>query len=541
MLEYIYFVKCPNCEDEHFYFFNDAKDFAMGCLSQKPIITQVEVNRNDFGECTDSCDLGTVWSWEDMMANDEPAKCVFTADDLKGGGYDPEFDDLDNSLEPVIRKPVPAGMTIESLVEEMEENEDTVECKWCDELFDKSECRYEVDLGWLCSRCQQAIASRGEALTFRDGFLDEDLDTTAISKAIEDVLNKAVDQVDDEHKLQILLTLSEFTTPEKLDEVFKLIKGFVGADPVLTDEDKDVIARKLNIDRALLDPANTILSAIAFIYKKAPVAAGVILDVLEISPVDELIAGIPSGGWGAVVTAILSCIPDKALIGALMSIRNFITDKVFNTIKNIIINKVLPEPETEALTEASKYKNSVELHYDSLTAEITTEVIPATYWDPADYIEGEYTDEFDFEVDIDTVAEALWNEFISEEDVADVPGGLAALEDEATWRAYLDTHLDILLEKYNDKLLEYFREDAEEAASEVFQERYNELHNEGPDPDRAYDEWRDENRFSEGVQTSFLETLEEPDDYRKHLVMCPECGDSSFDTETGICVACGFN
>jgi hypothetical protein len=26
-----------------------------------------------------------------------------------------------------------------------------------------------------------------------------------------------------------------------------------------------------------------------------------------------------------------------------------------------------------------------------------------------------------------------------------------------------------------------------------------------------------------------------------HLKLCPECGKETFDTETGICVACGFN
>ena len=101
-------------------------------------------------------------------------------------------------------------MTIEQLVETMEENEDHVECAgceelfpkedcfrkegigwlcgdcedrivkctWCDELYDKGECRYEVDLGWLCDRCEAGIKSRGETLTFREGnywdFLDED-------------------------------------------------------------------------------------------------------------------------------------------------------------------------------------------------------------------------------------------------------------------------------------------------------------------------------------------------------------------------------
>lgn len=309
MITYTYIVRCPECEDEFFDFFDEAKDFAMGCLTKKPIITQTEVNRNDFGECTDHCDLGTVWSWEDLMkeTGTEPATSVFNKDDLKliADGKDPEFDAIDNSVdfeipevserEPISenaiqdggfrtdgyrtalacydsddfdinvefgmqdeeeyevedqlyllqpgqtvadlvvylsrecgftsiyvygetsanrneirtatrfttvpgahdyrhygtiedrlveecaekdRKPIPEGMTIEELVEEMEENEDTVECTWCNDLFDKSECRKEVDLGWLCSRCEMAIKSRGETLTFREGnywdFLDED-------------------------------------------------------------------------------------------------------------------------------------------------------------------------------------------------------------------------------------------------------------------------------------------------------------------------------------------------------------------------------
>ena len=106
MIEYIYFVKCPNCEDEPFSFFDEAQHYALGCLSNKPIITQTEVTRNDFGECTDHCDLGTVWSWEDMMGEGgyteaEPTKSIFTKDDLKlmADGKDPEFDEIDNSVD----------------------------------------------------------------------------------------------------------------------------------------------------------------------------------------------------------------------------------------------------------------------------------------------------------------------------------------------------------------------------------------------------------------------------------------------------------
>lgn len=254
MIEYIYFVKCPSCEhweDEHFSFFNDAKDFALSCLSNKPIITQIEVDRNDFGECVDSQDLGTVWSWEDVMS-DVPSKPEFSVLDksttLDCDDIDAEFDSLDNNVsvniddlsqvpdnfrnpmeiheavklatnkrgdylvkaesghgytvfnqndcwiggingeddekaiqrfnnndldESISRKPIPKNMTIKELVEEMEENEDEVECKWCHELFDKSECNYEVDLGWLCDQCTAAIRSRGESLTFSDEPLEE--------------------------------------------------------------------------------------------------------------------------------------------------------------------------------------------------------------------------------------------------------------------------------------------------------------------------------------------------------------------------------
>jgi hypothetical protein len=328
MVTYIYFVKCPNCEDEHFDFFDDAKAFALGCLSQKPIITQTEVCRNDFGECTDSCDLGTVWSWEDMMKDAEPEDTVFSKDETFGisEGLDdfddfdigPQIDEFDNSLDfeiedeevseresgyydfeescrkPITeateipsddcyvitttegttrfyikkidfnsgvlpeepydwfttdlsnaqtfssakmageyfaerkladnvfalgpnnrrvrfydyvktpyecwlidagyikeacseRKPIPEGMTIEQLVEEMEENEDTVECTQCNELFDKSTCRKELNLGWCCSRCADDLIARGEGPVFKSDnywdFLDEDVESLGEAKA----------------------------------------------------------------------------------------------------------------------------------------------------------------------------------------------------------------------------------------------------------------------------------------------------------------------------------------------------------------------
>ena len=227
MIQYIYFVKCPDCEDEHFDFFNDAKDFALGCLSKKPIITQTEVNRNDFGECIDSSDLGTIWSWEDIVKDtEEEPLSTFSKYETVGVDLDsdPEFTALDNSLDDIpdnFRKPVPADMSIDALVEEMEENEDTVECKWCEELFDKSECHYEVDLGWLCSRCEAAIKSRGEPLTFRENnywdFLDEE-DAELTEASLADVASAANAEFDSHWTSDDLLDMSGITEePRHMD------------------------------------------------------------------------------------------------------------------------------------------------------------------------------------------------------------------------------------------------------------------------------------------------------------------------------------
>jgi hypothetical protein len=287
MIQYIYFLKCPNCEDEPFDFFDEAKASALSCLGSKPIITQVEVNRNDFGECTDSRDLGTIWSWEDEagISADEPAVSVFTKGDFAkyNPDHDEEFNSLDNSLDceaiddtefhsedsldrvpDNFRKPIPADMTIEQLVEAMEENEDTVECvccqelhpkedckhdekhgwicpdcadevvecTWCEELYDRSECRYEVDLGWLCPQCEAAIKSRGEELTFREG----------LTETFEQEQNDLVELEYDDLEVSVFkgdrgdYEEIEYTT----DYVFETSKYYVAQaiwEEFLTDED----------------------------------------------------------------------------------------------------------------------------------------------------------------------------------------------------------------------------------------------------------------------------------------------------------------
>lgn len=356
MIQYIYFVKCPECEDEPFDFFNDAKNYALGCLSKKPVITQIEVNRNDFGECVDSSDLGTIWSWEDeaKITDAEPAKAIFTTDDFTDydPDNDPEFTELDNSLDDIpdnFRKPIPADMTIKDLVEAMEENEDEVECTWCEELFDKSECRYEVDLGWLCSRCEAAIKSRGEPLTFRENDYWDSLD-------------------------------------EKVDAP---------------------------LEESTFDP-----------------------------------------------------------------------------------------------------REEVEFEYYDLEVVLQGPKLDVDVWD-----EQERTVNFVFTRDKDDVAMAIWDHFITDEDAADVPGGLDTLEDDTEWAKFLETHWDTLFDKYYNNLLEFYRQEAVE----------------------AYESTHFLDDVDESASKTFLEELEDGDVYRERLTMCPECGADSFDQDTGICISCGFN
>lgn len=156
MTTYIYFVKCPGCEDEHFDFFDEAKEFAMSCMSKKPVITQTEVNRNDFGECTDSCDLGTVWSWEDTMnmTDDEPATSIFTKDDLCQyiDDTDYEFDALDNSLDFVPEVPVTSGVSpIDNIPDNFRRPLKKV-CADCDESLTESGDFDRVRAAAQCSR-----------------------------------------------------------------------------------------------------------------------------------------------------------------------------------------------------------------------------------------------------------------------------------------------------------------------------------------------------------------------------------------------------
>ena len=174
----------------------------------------------------------------------------------------------------------------------------------------------------------------------------------------------------------------------------------------------------------------------------------------------------------------------------------------------------------ESINEAIDPHDLVELEYPSLTITLYGDKRSEDDWD-----EFEYTDSHVFLVPKVEVATAIWENWITESDVADVAGGLDALEDDSTWDKFLETHFDNLLEKYNKQILEYFKDEAIEDFRERAQEDHA-LNQWATKEDKAFDAWRDEEYFEESKKKSksFLEELEDNDGYRKRLTGCPECG-----------------
>lgn len=569
MIEYIYFVKCPNCEDEHFDFFDEAKAFALGCLSQKPIITQIEVCRNDFGECTDSSDLGTVWSWEDECKDChevEKAPEVFTRGDFDkyADGYDPdndpEFvdDDSDfrfiNELEEGIsngvsfrnsedfaefkklcdeiglitmgdldrfmkendandanildklreyraelgpdfkikeaytdpeteciyndniectnnedctdcpnnpKNTVYNGKTLKELVEEMEENEDEVECTWCNDLFPKDYCKKEVNLGYLCPRCADGIMSRGEKLAFVENnywdFLDEKLDID---------LSNCVDH-------------SDF-------EIWGIDRDNKA---VILKRYENVDCRDRKAEQKIYDEMHDTDGAFVFMFAKdgSPILLSWNPYVLSLYNGQEII--FDDARYDEAATKALTRKFDEAFPGrdpfdhhdpdydedeAADYLAHLIDDAKDRRYDDALDDLDAPLPEyrytydektgthtCKRVDEEFDGSEKVELYYPDLTVTAYGHRRDVDDWDEWD-VTGEYV----YEVDKNDVAEAIWNEFITEEDAADVPGGLDTLEDEKEYDKFLEVHFDELFDKYYDKLLDYFEKYAEDEASE---------------------------------------------------------------------------
>ena len=497
MLEYIYFVKCPDCEDEHFYFFNEAKDFALSCMSKKPIITQVEVDRNDFGECVDSCDLGTVWSWEEAMgeSEEEPTQSVFTKADLKqcdcGGkcgdnckcGHhheDTEFTALDNSLDEAYYAVI-----------EVDGKEQRFSFNTRDEA--KEYVNYV--------RAGKDPAFKGKKLgsmytescgkPIPEGMTIEDL--VEAMEANEDMIECAA--------CEELFPKDECFYDEE--------RGWLCGDCedrvvkcTWCDELYDRSDCRREVDLGWL--CDHCQAAIKSRGEPLTFRENDYWDFLDekVSNDTTWVCFFNGGEVGQVEAAT-----EEEALEAMQ--REF---PEFNY--NLYDGCFFVEP-MSALMESFKASEKVEFIYDALQVTMQGPKRDVDDWDEAeDYVR------YSFYKTAEDVATDIWENFIEEADANDVEGGLEALEDDTAWNNFLVGHFDDMLDKYYDKLLKYYEDDA--------RKEYEENHTLGElDEDCA-------------KQKSFLEEFDDAETRKANLTDCPECGAASYDMKEQYCSNCGL-
>lgn len=489
MIEYIYIVKCPNCEDEHFHFFDDAKTCAMGYISDKPIITQVEVERNDFGECTDSHDLGTVWSWEDMMKDvPEDTDCsVFTKGDLNNfTEYDPDSDpEFDNTIDFLNDKS--GNPTLEEARVDSIDSVEATDRMLISLVQDKIK-------GPLADRVGSSdfYSENGQRFMVIPVSINSDTyDFDSYKQELKHVFPTTdIYPVMDDYEIVIDVT-----------SFYKDIRKPVPEDMSIKDL---VEAMEENEDEVECVLCNELFPKADCHYDEGE---GYICTQCKEGPLDETYERDPLDHHD----------PDYNEDEAA----NYIADQ------NDRAKDVNFDIELSSLQESFNSREPVEFEYDDLEITVTCgDMDPET----GTYDTCERTVSYTYEQDKGDVAVDIWENFITEEDVVDVPGGLEALEDETLWNKFLETHFDTLFDKYYKNLLELYRK----YATSSCQDNYN-------SGCINFDDFYSEDIDKNTIGHSMLEELEESEDYRNRLTLCPECGTNSFGPETCICMNCGFN
>lgn len=522
MVEYIYFVKCPNCEDEPFGFFDEAKDFALSCLSKKPIITQVEVCRNDFGECTDSCDLGTVWSWEKMM-NDIPDKeltrSVFNKDDLKytANGEDPEFDALDNSLDSLAACAFDCfdDTDLEEGIFDSKEKKQKNYAELIKTIFgtdynivvsntvsDASDLLQEVsdtigedDRGKNLAKSilntiknakatvnktphslVKAIISLGQKYEY-DSLNLADL-KTFISK-----VGKLQTASKDGHKaMTFLFEKVNKALSVKIDSTIKFLSKEFG---LITEDFDDEERLSSNAKGDYLVRAS---SGHGYtVYNRSDVAIG----GFDGDDDTEAIRRFKSGRINESKKHKKKAIPTGWTVKDLVEEMEKNEDTVECTCCNELFDKSECHKEVDLGYLCSRCETAIKSRGETLTFEESTEeefqerytknpleedfdgeeyvtfdydnltiTVQSPMYDVDDWDEAEHSGDYSYKVTKDDVATAIWENFLTEDDIVDVEGGFETLEDTNAWNKFLETHFDDLFDKYYSKLLDYFKEDA---------------------------------------------------------------------------------
>ena len=156
--------------------------------------------------------------------------------------------------------------------------------------------------------------------------------------------------------------------------------------------------------------------------------------------------------------------------------------------------------ETKQMTEAFNSKqNAVELEYVDLPITIQTSMDRAGQWN-----EREILKDFTLLVDKEDIITKIFEDCITDEDIL---GGLKGLSDEAI-EQFIRNNFETLFDKYYDKLLDFYMDDAIEACEEDYGWDDYEADERDDYADFLYDQWCD-SQFESVKEKSLKLTITE--------------------------------
>lgn len=117
------------------------------------------------------------------------------------------------------------------------------------------------------------------------------------------------------------------------------------------------------------------------------------------------------------------------------------------------------------VVESLKNKNddTLTLYYPRIKVTVYGDKLSGDWYNPDEYEEYNKVVDYEYEVPVEDVVDYMYVDVISDDDV---PSWFEMSDDDA--RNWVRDNIDILFDKYKDKVAEHFRDDAEEAAQEEY-------------------------------------------------------------------------
>lgn len=139
-----------------------AIDYAKQHLDKLPFVDELEVSYDANGEIDNVFSYKTIW--DHTMADQEAEAAIADTTDTEDAYWDFKGDqEVETNENKYDIGDTTWFESMNNLVEEMEENENMVECKECFDLFPKTNC-IKIDCGYVCPTCH----NKGKVFTVSD-------------------------------------------------------------------------------------------------------------------------------------------------------------------------------------------------------------------------------------------------------------------------------------------------------------------------------------------------------------------------------------